>query len=50
MKWKLLTVFTCILLMAAFSIPAMQNTLSIPVTWNIMLSCDCSELQWRLEY
>nr|MDO8082509.1 PQQ-binding-like beta-propeller repeat protein [Candidatus Freyarchaeota archaeon] len=38
MKLKLLTLFTCVLLLAAFSIPLMQNNMSIPVMPNTILS------------
>lgn len=50
MRWILLTLFTCIFLMAAVSIPAMKNTLSSPVTWNTMLSRDYFRFKGDLEH
>nr|MDO8082512.1 hypothetical protein [Candidatus Freyarchaeota archaeon] len=38
MKLKLLTIFTCVLLLAAFSIPVMQHSVSIPAMPNTILS------------
>lgn len=38
MKLNLLTLFKCLLLLEVFLIPAMQNTSSIPVKRNTMLS------------
>nr|MDO8078226.1 hypothetical protein [Candidatus Freyarchaeota archaeon] len=38
MKWKILTLLTCVLLLAAFSIPTIHHSISTPVLQNNMFS------------